>query len=527
MLLVRPAISFGFAIFIWQMLDKTGHPASALAVINLWAFVFIFIHAQRLLSRLYASTDLPALTLLPITEPTIFHWELQKCFRGSLWSLLDLLGGYTAVALSSHFTGAKWSAVIPISVAAWAEVLALAALCVAYLPRLPYQLASSSLTVIGFSLFMARNLVGSAVIGLIDRCAPSLNLLLPTGWPASVFQILLPDGRLVFIVLLVPIGATIWTFKNSFARLQSNFQFKEPILPEPPDLVPGADAETRIAAGTDQDRPPRLGPTAIEEIVQTRQFLATPAWRGLGWFEDLLWRWLNARERALAEFVFPSGLSIAAPWRKIFRNLAVTCLAAVTASFISPTGEYWILGGGLFVTVCQVLAQVLATGRAFQLVRCSGVNIPLYAAYPIGFRELGRLLFKCSLVQLPLLMPFAVISSILVFFLTNLSIVAGALFGIKAGGLIFVSRCIFVAFAFSSGTNDTSMVRLRSVVLLLFVVLWGLAFVALGGASLFVPGQYVAWLLWGLAAIDAYAFFRVYGWFYHRTRFDLMSLPQR
>jgi hypothetical protein len=71
------------------------------------------------------------------------------------------------------------------------------------------------------------------------------------------------------------------------------------------------------------------------------------------------------------------------------------------------------------------------------------------------------------------------------------------------------------------------MVRLRSVVLLLFVVLWGLAFVALGGASLFLPGQYVAWLLWGLAAIDAYAFFRVYSWFYHSTRFDLMILPQR
>jgi hypothetical protein len=180
MLLVRPAISFGFAIFIWQMLDKTGHPASALAMINLWAFVFILIHAQRLLSRLYASTDLPALTLLPITEPTIFRWELQKFFRGSLWSLLDLLGGYTALAFSSHFTGPKWSAVIPISVVAWAEVLALAALCVAYLPRLPYQLAASCLTVIGFALFMARNLVGSAVIGLIDRCAPSLNLLLPT-----------------------------------------------------------------------------------------------------------------------------------------------------------------------------------------------------------------------------------------------------------------------------------------------------------------------------------------------------------
>ena len=111
-------------------------------------------------------------------------------------------------------------------------------------------------------------------------------------------------------------------------------------------------------------------------------------------------------------------------------------MAAVTAGFISPTGKYWVLGVGLFVTVCQALAQLLATGRAFHLVKCSGVNIPLYAGYAIGFRELARLLFKCSLVQLPLLIPFAVVSSILVFFLAGSSITAGALFGLKAGGLL-------------------------------------------------------------------------------------------
>jgi hypothetical protein len=26
--------------------------------------------------------------------------------------------------------------------------------------------------------------------------------------------------------------------------------------------------------------------------------------------------------------------------------------------------------------------------------------------------------------------------------------------------------------------------------------------------------------------LDAYAFFRIYGWFYHANRFDLLSLPR-
>ena len=72
MLLVRPAISFGFAIVVWRMLEQTGHAASALALMSLWAFVFVFIQAQRLVSCLYASNDLAALALLPVTAQTIW-----------------------------------------------------------------------------------------------------------------------------------------------------------------------------------------------------------------------------------------------------------------------------------------------------------------------------------------------------------------------------------------------------------------------------------------------------------------------
>src|SRR5206468_8463956 len=103
-----------------------------------------------------------------------FRWEQQKFFCGAIWVLLDLVSGYTALALCNDFPAAEWLAVVPISITAWVEVIALATLCVAYFPRLPYQLAASSLIVIVFALFTARTLIGSAVIGIIDRGAPSL-----------------------------------------------------------------------------------------------------------------------------------------------------------------------------------------------------------------------------------------------------------------------------------------------------------------------------------------------------------------
>ena len=56
-LLVRAAISALVGFLAWQVADKTQHNFPALALINLWTFGFIFIHAQGLLVRLYASSD--------------------------------------------------------------------------------------------------------------------------------------------------------------------------------------------------------------------------------------------------------------------------------------------------------------------------------------------------------------------------------------------------------------------------------------------------------------------------------------
>jgi hypothetical protein len=524
--LVRPVISFCFAAAVCQMLEKTGHPASALALINLWTLLLVLIHAQGLATRLYAASDLPALTVLPIPAYSIFRWQLQKFIGRSLWSLFDLIGAYGALAITNNISSLAFLGSLPIAIATWVESLALAALCLLYLPRSSYLLASTVLILITCAIFIGWSLVGESMIRLIDACAPSLNLLLPSGWPVCLFQLLLPGRHWSYLLLVVPVGAIIWTLKSSLSRLRATYHFNETILPEPRDLLPTGDAENEMEIGTDPDRPRQVGPTAIEEIVQTRQFLAAPTWSRRGWFEGLLWNRLSSREKALSEFVFPDGLRIVAPWKKIFRNLLITWLASVAAKFISPVLEYWIVGIGLFVTICQTLAQILATGRAFQLVRYSGVNIPLYAGYAIGFRELAQFLIKCSLVQLPLLVPFAIASVMLVYYLLNLSLIDGAVFGLKAGGLLFLSRFIFITFGFSSGTNDTALFRIRSVMLIFFIAISGLAFAGLGGASLFVPPQGIAWLLWSLAALDAYFFFRVYGWFYHRNFFDLMCLPR-
>jgi hypothetical protein len=63
--------------------------------------------------------------------------------------------------------------------------------------------------------------------------------------------------------------------------------------------------------------------------------------------------------------------------------------------------------------------------------------------------------------------------------------------------------------------------------LLAVIVSFGIAFLALGVAGLFSPDQITSWLFCLGSLLTAYAFFRVYGWFYHAGKFDLMSLPRR
>ncbi len=114
-----------------------------------------------------------ALLLLPIPETTIFQWELRKLFRGALWSYFDLLCGYSAVAIWSQCSLWRWLVVIPVSVLAWTEVIALTGLGLVYLPRLPYQLIANGLILIVFGLFVVGRFVGATVLAVVDRLGPT------------------------------------------------------------------------------------------------------------------------------------------------------------------------------------------------------------------------------------------------------------------------------------------------------------------------------------------------------------------
>jgi len=200
-------------------------------------------------------------------------------------------------------------------------------------------------------------------------------------------------------------------------------------------------------------------------------------------------------------------------------------LLALVAAYVFPAARNWMLGIGLFITGFQALGRMLDAGRAFQAIPCSGVNIPMYAVYPIGYRELGRVLMKYTTVQAPALLAFTVFASVLTVAVIKQPIAMGAIIGCKLAILVVGARAFALALSFSSNTNDTSGFRFHVFALIALIVFGGILFLLLAGASL--ATQWLGWIFCLAAVAQSYAFFRIYGWFYNRTRFDLMAFPRQ
>jgi len=521
----RLVYSVILAFLVERAITTTGHVAAGLAIINLWLVALLSFNAQGIAKRLYRSSDLAALTLLPFSRDQIFRWQLQKYLYSSLPALFDLAVGFAVVGVLGGLSPAQWFATFLVAILSWAVLITLEFFCLARFPTAPFKLISFGFILTGGAIFFGRTLVWPVVLAAIDHAAPALNLILPTGWAVSLFHCFAGDHQWWMAILLLPVALILFTNKDSLERLFAGFQYQENFTPEASDVLPGAAPQPRRR--TPEGKPVQLGLTEIEEVIQSRQFLERPVWFLRGRFELWLWQWFTPREQALSEFAFPNGIAITVPWLKTFRNLAIASAVAFAAGIFSPSARSWALGVSLFITTCLVLAQILNQGRAFQPLRMSGVHIPIYAGFGIGFHELSRLMLKSSAVQIPLLLAYSAAAGLLTAWLVGVPIVNGIVFGLKAGCLLFASRFIFLVFAFSGGTNDSSSFRLRSIILLAVIISFGIAFLALGAAALFAADQITSWLFCLASVLTAYAFFRIYGWFYNAGKFDLMSLPRR
>jgi hypothetical protein len=510
--------------FTWVIVSLRGNVAAALAFVTLWTFFLSFFRTESLLSVVNRSGDLSALSFLPIEKPLLLRWELQKYYRTSVMSLLDLIAGYGTIAVYLHSTAAM-AATIPAAVLAWAVMHAMVLFCGSRWPHFPYGLIAVGAV---FSTIALRFEHISAWFGeALHQLAMSINVLLPTGWTASLFLLFTGNHEWTLALLIIPITAVLSTIPDSMARLHARYNLTEATRPEASDVLPEGVEETSVATNQPNERPLHVDSDAVEPIVREHLFSTGGPWHEPAWPERILWRWWTPRERILAEFSFSRKVRVLAVWIKCFRNAGVTVLLALAVGLKSEHWESLILIIGLSLIYCRAVVQILASGMAFQTVESSGINMPYYATYGIGLRELSRLFLKYTAIQIPFLLLLSLLCGSLIAHFCSSPVSVGLIYGLKVAGLVISLRFVSLTFSFRSATNDNSRFRLKKFVFALArLTVVGLFFV-FATAALFVPEATAAWILWLLAIVDAYVMLVVYGWFYNRKWFDLMSVPRR
>ena len=517
---IRLLGAFLLALFIYNFSRNVHYIDLSLAMITLWTLSLALSFVQGFI-RLPHTQDGISLRFLPVDETTIFLWERDRLLQRSLYSLADLAAGLGMLGLLSHLSLLPWMASwLLLAPLAWALMVSLAAFGAVRFPKFPYPLILAGVYLIGFGIWGGWKMQGSRFLDDLGRIAPVFELAVPTGWVPSLFHLFLPDGHWLNAFLLLPVGVILSTFPSSLRILRERCVYREWVRMEAPDLVPGE--ETDAFPDPTNSAARRMGVTAIEEGILSGQFLAQEEWTQ-GWLERKLWHWFDQREKTLAEFAFPKSLAITKPWKGLMRRLLITFALGLMGHLLNPILGNWVIGIGLATVFLGAGAQILNTGSAFRLILNGGLPIPVYAAYPITYRDLSRMLLKCSAIQIPLFMLLAISVAIPLAGFFKLTWEQGIAMGFKAGIVLYAVRLGALVLKFSSLTNDTSRFRIRTFVLVAFFSLSGVFLIALGAAGILAPLEWISWSCCVAALIMGYGFFRIYGWLYGIGRFDLMS----
>jgi hypothetical protein len=516
---VRPLACVLAGILAGGVCNETGHIRTGLAALSLWTLTVMFYRAMNFTQCLYRDGDLTALAALPVEQSVIFQRQVQKFLRQSLYALADIVAGLAGLGWVVKFSLWQWLLVPSVAMLGWITLLGLAMFCALRIPQF-VAAATGVLTMGWLGVIYLR----SWWLGPLDAGADWLNLFLPTGWALAVFQPFLEPGCWFNLGLLIPMGLVWWKAKDMVERVRRSYLFIEVPQAEAADQWPGEEPPKEdMVAG---QQPKRFGDSAIEGLITTRIFLAVPAWEKRGWMERWLWRWLSPREKAVLEVAFPGGIRLTQRWKLTFNLLAALLVLGLAVGLVSPVLKIWIMSAGIFISFVMILNALADTGQIFQPRACSGVNVPFYAMQGLGFREVARVFSKCAAVQLPGVVVWSVVCGLAAAYLIGLTPVAGILHGLRLGGMLFAGRLVLLVFNFSGGSNDSAGLKFRTLFLFANVAGFGGLFLILGMIGLLLEKHGLAFCLTLASMFCAWAMFRIYGWFYHRNRFDLMSVPR-
>ncbi len=388
-----------------------------LAFVSVWCFMMVLFHVGRIFQCLFASTDLAALSFLPIADATVFHWQWQKTLWRSVWLFAYAFVAYLVIAQQRN---AGWPGVAAALVAAgvqWLLAVSLATGLAGHRPQWPYQLLGLGLLGLLVIPVFARNFIRPEWISWLDGNAWVANFILPTGWVSQLFSQTITGFNGVMWLLLLAVVAVFHFGRSGREVIASVYGFADVPDTELPEEEMAAedDSTDEEAAGgraVIEAKPwQREGITDHLDQVRSREFLQAQPLVAAGWIERLFQRWLTPREMLLVEAFVGALPAWTSRWKRAFIVAGLGLLVGVP---LPPNRNeiayliYLLTGLFSFFMLTPVGGDFR---RLFQGYQIGSVQVPFMAGFPVGFREILRLYWKASCVRalaaLPILMVFS------------------------------------------------------------------------------------------------------------------------
>jgi hypothetical protein len=519
--ILRLVFSFLLAASVSTVLHLTSHPETALAVVTLWTLAAAAFLSALLAPLRLQGPDVRALQSIPVSDFTIYAFQRDKILKFHFMMLFDLLAGLGTLVYLLALPWPAWLGLLAISGLGWVFSVALAMFVGARFPQFRAGWIGLGVMLLFLAWLLGNKFDGPQMIAALDFAAPTMNLVLPTGWPLQFLHWVAGGSWWSPLVALVPVVYIIWDYRTCERLVRERFPYQEPdVVPDSQEQIP----EAFVSAGTQTGRP--LGLTAITEGILSRDCFAVPRW-DQDWAQRTLWQWLSPREQILADIIFPKPLAIVRPWGRILRHFLIAGAVWQLARLLIPSAERPVLLVAMMIPFFETLGQAWPSGAAFRTIRTFGVRIPLLAPYPIAFREISNLVLKCAFIQLPMVTAIAICFAIIYSVSHGMPWLNGLSMGLRGMLVLVALRLALLVLNFASMSNDTSRSWQRTLVALAICVLEICLFVGLAMATFSMRLELLAWLSGMTLVGTQYGFLRFYGWMWNRGSMDLMSLDNR
>jgi hypothetical protein len=293
-----------------------------------------------------------------------------------------------------------------------------------------------------------------------------------------------------------------------------------------------ADSPEAAGEGEAEDRTVWARARANLQGLRTTQSIEDGAlgeridWAARGPIERFAARWFTERERAVAEFLLGENVGW---WSVRWRQSAIVAALVTVGAFGGFLPPLLVLFGG----VLSMLIGCPALGGywiAFSPVRTGGLNIPLIALFPVGYREASGVIVKSGALRIAAWLPLGLLIGVAIGFVIQnpeegLAPETGIAIMLYLVYVVLAFQPMAAAVRFDTGVNGSRRGRYFPVTMGIGAAFVFNAFILFPLALSDAEGFRLGFALF--LPILSLSFWRWYAFLMHRGRIDQLTAPRR